>query len=209
MNQEDRIARIVQGAEVAAERAAKRAEAALFASEAAVKSTAAQIADVQSSAHNAVESGQRALADFATALDMLVESPAKCEREKIDAAAKETHAFVDAKFAEMRAASDVALADVRKVASEATEAIKNAAEVLRVATLGLDEKIRMARSAAVEAAKATHDCNAALGSVQDARKRLDEKATTEVVCVRKGGKVKHAAKPEPNADVPVDALCTV
>ena len=45
--------------------------------------------------------------------------------------------------------------------------------------------------------------------MQDARKRLDEKATTEVVCVRKGGKVKHEAKPEPNADVPVDALCTV
>jgi hypothetical protein len=209
MNQGDKITRIVQGAEVAAERAAKRAEAALFASEAAVKSVTAQIADVQASAHNAVESGQRALADFATALDMLVESPAKCEREKLNTAAKETHAFVDAKFAEMRATFDTTLADVRKVASEATEAIKNAAEVLRVATLGLDEQIRMARSAADEATKATHDCKASLGSVQDARKRLDEKATTEVVCVRKGGKVKHAAKPEPNADVPVDALCTV
>ena len=209
MNQEDRIARIVQGAEVAAERSAKRAEAALFASEAAVKSTTAQIADVQAAAHTAVEGGQCALASLGIALDLLVESPAKCEREKIDAAVKETHAFVDTKFAEMRNAFDSTLVDVRKVASDATEVIKNAAETLRVATLGLDEKIRMARSALDEVTKASHDCKASLGSVQDARKRLEEKASTEVCCVRKGkGKTK-TAKPEPGADIPVDALCTV
>ena len=209
MKQEDRITRIVNGAEIAAERAAKRAEAALFASEAAVKSVTGQIADVQATASGAVESGQRALASLGIALDLLVESPAKCEREKIDAAVKETHEFVDAKFAEMRAAFDTTLADVRRMTSEATTSIKDAAEALRVATLGLDEKIRMARSALDEVTKASHDCKASLGSVQDARKRLEEKASTEVCCVRKGkGKTK-TAKTEPGADIPVDALCTV
>ena len=80
---------------------------------------------------------------------------------------------------------------------------------MREATLTLDEKIREARSTLDETVKALHDCKVAQGSVQDACKRLVTLSSKEkeIVPDRKVTGKLHAMKPEPYADVQVDALC--